>query len=81
MGKKYFWVQKNVGQKNFGSKICWVIKILGKKIIWVKRCRSEIFLSKKNPVGLAQGGGYMTPPENSRVKIVVLFRQISVRDA
>ena len=63
--------KKCLGRKYFGSK-----KVLGEKIFGknnlVKKFGSKIFMSKKQ-VGLAQGGGYMTPrpPENSRVKIVL----------
>ena len=53
--------QKNFGSKSFcGSKIFWVIKIMGKKF-WAKKklgqkdLNPNFFLSKNNQVGLTQG--------------------------
>ena len=61
-----------LGQKNFGSKIFWVIKILGRKIFLVKifwdkkngqkDLDPKFFLSKKILVGLTGGGRGWWPP-------------------
>ena len=67
---------KNLGQQIFGHKNFWVKKIFGSKRFGSKQFLDQkdlgpIFFVKKKQVGLTQGGGYMTPSENRRVKIVL----------
>ena len=70
--KKFLWVKKFLGHKNYGSKKIWVKNFCAKKNLVKKDLDPNFFLSKNNQVGLTQGGGYMTPPpESGRVKIVL----------
>ena len=55
---------KILSQNIFWVQIFWAQKNFGQKIL-------IRFFCLKNQVGLTQGGEYMTPPENSRVKIVL----------
>ena len=60
-------VKKKFRSKKILGKNFWVKKIFGQKDLG-----PNFLLSKKQQVGLIQGGGHITPPpENSRVKIVL----------
>ena len=75
--KKFLWVKKFLGHKNYGSKIFWVKNFCAKKILVKKDLDPNFFLSKNNQVGLTQGGGYMTPPPQKVVGLKLCWIVVS----